>query len=920
MPKARRLLSNMTKGQASPLMQGRPDLQAYFEMASQLTNFQILRQGGVTRRPGTRYVADVKVDANDTILLPFEVSVNQAYAVEMGNLYGRFYANKAPILTSAGGVPVEVVTPYLTADLRLIHYTQSADVLFLFHGSYPQTTLNHVSDTNWSNATTVFKPPPSFEQDTDISAYSSTVTVTIATPAVVSWTAHGIAVGTPLTFSTTGALPTGLVAGTTYYVIAAGYGADAFEVSATLGGAAVNTSGSQSGVHTANVLTTLVPGVVTITIASPGVVSWTAHGLTAGTAVKFSTTGALPTGLTAGTTYYVLAAGLTANAFEVGASAGASAINTSGSQSGIQACYSVTAGAVTGNSITFTAAAPVFLAADVGRQIIVGASVAVITAVTDASDVVVNILVNFPWTTPIAAGNWLLHLSPQAGLTPSKARPVGTTITMTLDAAGWRPVDVNKYVTVYGGLVQLNQYTSTTVMSGIILSEMGDITGSISKDPAGGWSLQVPSWSVNNGYPRTGEFFQGRLGMAGTAAQPTTLWLSATDGYNDFAIGSLADNAVEYTIASRQLDRMEWLGENIDLYLGTTGAILRAQGGSVGAPIGGDVVPLITRLLSDGCAPMQPVIINRHTLYMDRNKKKFFDMAYSFLTGEMDSTELTAISENIFGAGAMDGQMAFQKRPDPRIYWVGQDGSLITLTYYPVEKVIGFTRFVTAGAFQSCTVIPGAVGESDQVWVIVQRTVNGQSKRYVEMLETNAVELTGRNWTSLQTDCASVFDLNGTPTTTFSVPQLNGLTVDVIADGVFIGQLPIVNNIVTLPNAASNYVEIGLDYVSTGQTMRPALQDAMIEGLPRSWDKVWLRVDSTVGGQMDFTYNKTGAPIQILYPAGPLDTQPVLYSGDTTPISCPGSDTDARISFIQNQPYPMTVLAIFGELTVGEHG
>jgi hypothetical protein len=74
--------------------------------------------------------------------------------------------------------------------------------------------------------------------------------------------------------------------------------------------------------------------VFTVTIASPGVFSQTAHGLVAGDQVVFSTTGALPTGLTAGTTYYVIAAGLTADAFEVSATEGGSAINTSGSQSG----------------------------------------------------------------------------------------------------------------------------------------------------------------------------------------------------------------------------------------------------------------------------------------------------------------------------------------------------------------------------------------------------------------------------------------------------------------------------------------------------------------------------------------------------------------------------------------------------------
>lgn len=77
----------------------------------------------------------------------------------------------------------------------------------------------------------------------------NTFTVTIASPGVFSCTAHGLASGNALVFSTTGALPTGLTAGTTYYVISAGLTADAFQVAATPGGTAINTSGSQSGTH-----------------------------------------------------------------------------------------------------------------------------------------------------------------------------------------------------------------------------------------------------------------------------------------------------------------------------------------------------------------------------------------------------------------------------------------------------------------------------------------------------------------------------------------------------------------------------------------------------------------------------------------------------------------------------------------------
>src|SRR3990167_5476562 len=75
------------------------------------------------------------------------------------------------------------------------------------------------------------------------------VTISIASPAVVSRTAHGYVAGQEIRLATTGALPTGLTAGTTYYVIAAGLTADAFELSATAGGTAINTSGTQSGTH-----------------------------------------------------------------------------------------------------------------------------------------------------------------------------------------------------------------------------------------------------------------------------------------------------------------------------------------------------------------------------------------------------------------------------------------------------------------------------------------------------------------------------------------------------------------------------------------------------------------------------------------------------------------------------------------------
>lgn len=83
-------------------------------------------------------------------------------------------------------------------------------------------------------------------------APSATVTITTATPAVVSWANHGLFANQPVVFSNTGgALPTGLTAGTVYYVLATGLTAGTFQVSATEGGTAAATTAAGTGVNTA---------------------------------------------------------------------------------------------------------------------------------------------------------------------------------------------------------------------------------------------------------------------------------------------------------------------------------------------------------------------------------------------------------------------------------------------------------------------------------------------------------------------------------------------------------------------------------------------------------------------------------------------------------------------------------------------
>ncbi len=108
-------------------------------------------------------------------------------------------------------------------------------------------------------------------------APSDTATITIASPAVITWVASGVTVGKPVSFSTSGFLPTGMVDGTIYYVKSI-IDADNFTISATPGGAEIDTTGTQLGSHTGtwepagyyNQLVNISTGQVTIAGASPG--------------------------------------------------------------------------------------------------------------------------------------------------------------------------------------------------------------------------------------------------------------------------------------------------------------------------------------------------------------------------------------------------------------------------------------------------------------------------------------------------------------------------------------------------------------------------------------------------------------------------------------------------------------------------
>lgn len=138
----------LNAGELSPLLRGRVDVQKYQRGLKTATNVVSLVHGGVKRRPGTRFVREVKDSADITRLIPFVYDRSTAYILEFGDQYVRFYNSSGVVLS--GSTPLEVATPYTSAQLSALTYAQNFDTMYLAHRSVAPRILRSVSASVWA--------------------------------------------------------------------------------------------------------------------------------------------------------------------------------------------------------------------------------------------------------------------------------------------------------------------------------------------------------------------------------------------------------------------------------------------------------------------------------------------------------------------------------------------------------------------------------------------------------------------------------------------------------------------------------------------------------------------------------------------------------------------------------------------------
>lgn len=176
--------TNFTGGEITPKLGARQDIAKWQNSVKVLENGVPLIFGGVTRRNGSRYIAEAKYHDKKVRLLPYVFNRDQSYIIELGDHYFRVYKDGNQI--QSGGVAVEVETPFDESVLFNIRYAQGADTLFLTHKDYPPHRIQRIDDTHWVCEQLPYTNQPKAEignrsdSQVDLSALTGVVNVSCA--------------------------------------------------------------------------------------------------------------------------------------------------------------------------------------------------------------------------------------------------------------------------------------------------------------------------------------------------------------------------------------------------------------------------------------------------------------------------------------------------------------------------------------------------------------------------------------------------------------------------------------------------------------------------------------------------------------------------------------------------------------------
>ncbi len=314
------------------------------------------------------------------------------------------------------------------------------------------------------------------------------------------------------------------------------------------------------------------------------------------------------------------------------------------------------------------------------------------------------------------------------------------------------------------GRVKYIEFSSATVMKALVEVPFFD-TSAVA---AGNWIGEFgyeDVWSSTRGWPRSATFHEGRLYFGGSKSRPNTVWGSRVIDYFNFGAGTgLADESVETTINTNQLNAIVNIVSGADLRIFTTGGefiVVQSEDNPV-TPSSFLVRPQ-TRLGSKAGVPIED--LNGATIFVQREGKSINAFQFGSDTRSYQVQNISLLSSHLLNT-PVDIAVRRSSSTDEadRLFVVNSgDGSMAVYSILTGQNVIAPSKFTTDGEFIAVAV------ELSTVYAIVKRTINSANVYYLESFNS-----------SFTLDSA----VSGGAITTVQLPHLRGETVNIIRDGI----------------------------------------------------------------------------------------------------------------------------------------
>ena len=492
---------------------------------------------------------------------------------------------------------------------------------------------------------------------------------------------------------------------------------------------------------------------------------------------------------------------------------------------------------------------------------------------------------------------------------------VASAVTGINSGSGFLATDVGRFVFLSGGYAKITGVTDTTNATIEILVALSGASATAD------WRLGA--FSDTTGHPSCVTFFEQRLVFAGTTNQPQTIFFSKSGDYENMDAnlgGTVADDdAIIYTIASNQVNAIRFMTATRTLIIGTAGGEFTVSGGGTDNAITPTNI-LIKKQSNHGAANVDAIAVGNATLFLQRAKRKIRELAYNFDVDGYIAPDMTILAEHISEGGLT--QMAYQQEPNQIIYAVRGDGELVALTYQREQQVTAWHRHIFGGVFgsgnavcESVAVIPTDDTEYE-VYVIVKRTINGATRRFVEYI--NNFDFTETDNTTFNFLDSSLAYSGSAVTTISGLDHLEGQTVSILANGATHPDKTVSNGSITLDRSSTN-VKVGLSYSSILQTMRldAGSQNGTSQGKTKRIYEITIRLFESVGVEVGESLDNMER-IPFRTSSDPMDQGIPPFTGDKAVEFRGNYDTDGFIFVRQTQPLPLTILSLYPELQTND--